>query len=313
MSKFVTLLKATGWAILELIIFLVIGVIIGTSISGILYVIIKPDPTILGGEDLNRPYLMTVIEYAPLLIGALVSLYLTHHKIFKRPLATTGFQKTGFLREIGLGYALAFALLLVGFILLWMVGYIEISKIDWRPNLFFGFILFFLIQSSLEEVISRAFMIPSLTHRFNPIVALVISSSIFAIVHMSNPNVTIISLLNICMAGVLMGLLFMTTERIWMPIGLHAGWNFLQGSFFGFEVSGYDVYSLIDSKEVGPDMITGGAFGFEGSLLSLLLLTVVSAYIIKKNPTIFIKKISIESERVKNDMSDDITVLDLND
>jgi hypothetical protein len=104
------------------------------------------------------------------------------------------------------------------------------------------------------------------------------------------------------LAGALMGLIFLQTKKIWAPIGLHAGWNFLQGSFFGFEVSGFDVYSLIDSQETGMDLFTGGPFGFEGSILASLLLSGFSVWIILKNPSIFSKEDMIASTNTSDDL-----------
>ena len=257
---------------------------IGGLLSVIIYQLMQPDPSILAGENLDKPFTTLIIEYVPLLIGSLTSLYLTHVKIFKRPLSTTGFQSISMTKEFLLGYGLSFLMISIGFFLLFYLDMIEVRGYQWNSSLFLGFLILFLIQSSFEEVVSRSFLIPMLSYYSYPWVGLILSSTVFSLLHSTNPNITLISLCNIFMAGILMGLLFLHTRRIWMSIGLHAGWNFLQGSFFGFEVSGFDVYSLIDSKEVGDDLWTGGAFGYEGSLMSLIFLSFASAWILFKHP-----------------------------
>ncbi len=277
--------KGTLWSLLELIVYLFFIVLIAGSL-GFLSLKLTGENVLDESDMFNRPYMMLLLEYAPLLIGSIASLYITHTLIFKKNFVLTGFSYKNIYKEIGQGGLLALLMLSIGFILLYSLEMIAIEKIDFNPFLFIGFLLFFFVQSSFEEVVTRAFMIPSISSRINVPIALLISSSIFAILHLSNPNINWISLSNIFLAGLLMGLLFLKTNRIWAPIGLHAFWNFLQGSFFGFEVSGFDVYSLIDSKEIGADLWTGGQFGFEGSLIALLLLLVSCIYIIYHNPSI---------------------------
>lgn len=293
-------IKKIGWIILEVLLFVIFTVAIGGLLSIITYQLMQPDPSILSGENLDKPFTTLMIEYLPLLIGSLAALYLTHVKIFKRPLSTTGFQSISVAKEFLQGYGLSFLMISVGFGLLFYLNMIEIEGYLWNPSLFFGFLILFLIQSSFEEIVSRSFLIPMLSNYCNPWIALILSSSVFALLHYTNPNITLISLCNIFMAGILMGLLFLRTRQIWMPIGLHAGWNFLQGSFYGFEVSGFDVYSLIDSKEIGNDLWTGGAFGFEGSLISLIFLSSGSAWIIINHPILLTQNIFKASMVNKN-------------
>lgn len=288
MNKIISILKAALWLLLEFIIFAIITAAISGIFSLIAYKIIDPSSEVLQDDVLiTHPFLMLCLEYLPLFIGSIGSLYITHTLIFKREFPLTGIVQQNIIRDFFAGYILAFAMLLMGFLVLVAPGALTINSISWNALLFFGYLLFFLVQSSFEEIVSRSFMIPSITFRFNKIIALIVSSSIFAIFHISNPGISWISILNIFLAGAVMGLIFLVTKKIWAPIGLHAGWNFLQGSFFGFEVSGFDVYSVINSEETGMDLFTGGPFGFEGSILATLLLGGFSIWIILKNPGIF--------------------------
>jgi membrane protease YdiL (CAAX protease family) len=238
-------------------------------------------------SDLINPYEELLSEYIPLIIASIASLLLVHVVIFKRPLSLTGFVRKAWFRELRLGAVLAWIMLAIGFITLVMFGGIRIDGMDWNTGLFIGFLIMFFIQSSFEEVVSRAFLIPTIERRSNVWLAILGSSLLFSLVHGSNPNVTWLGLTNVFLAGILMGMLFVRYRSIWAPIGLHAAWNFLQGTFFGFEVSGHEVYSVFETTETGNDIITGGAFGFEGSILSVVALFVVSVLVYIGKPSAF--------------------------
>lgn len=229
-----------------------------------------------------NPYEGLVFEYLPLLFSILIALFVSL-RVFKRPFKSAGFIFDNFFSEFSKGIFLALVLLCFGFILLKLFGLILIVDIHWNGSLFFGFFLFFLVQSSVEEIVARSYLIPAIESRSNTWIALVVSSLVFSIVHGSNPNVSLISMINIFLAGMLLGLLFIKYRSIWVPIGFHAGWNFLQGSFFGFEVSGHEVYSLINSKETGNDILTGGSFGFEASILCSIFLVLSFVIILRKS------------------------------
>jgi membrane protease YdiL (CAAX protease family) len=106
---------------------------------------------------------------------------------------------------------------------------------------------------------------------FNPFVALFISSIFFSLIHGSNPNVTTLGLCNIFFAGFFLGASYVFTKNLWFPIGLHFSWNFFQ-AMFGFKVSGLDSYSIIEFTIPENNILNGGEFGFESSILSLLII-----------------------------------------
>lgn len=271
------------WIIGELILYTALLVLIGGAIALLSYYLLSPEQSPLEANGIGNPTDEILIEYLPLLIGSVAALYI-HNLIFDRSWSVTGIIKRNWLPDMGKGYGLAFGLLVVGFLLLLALDMIRVDEIHMDWSLFVGFFILFFVQSSFEEVISRSFMISSMEARTNLWTALIISSLLFSVLHGMNPNISFISLANIFMAGFLLGLIFIKTRSIWMAIGLHAGWNFFQGSFFGYEVSGHEVYSYMNTSEHGNDLLTGGAFGYEGSILALISLVGCSAWMLYNNP-----------------------------
>ncbi|MEJ2055879.1 MAG: CPBP family intramembrane metalloprotease [Calditrichaceae bacterium] len=93
--------------------------------------------------------------------------------------------------------------------------------------------------------------------------------------HLFNPSVSLISTINIFLAGILLGIYFIHKGNLWFPIGMHFTWNFFQGPVFGFEVSGMRTYDIINHDIAGHKLITGGEFGYEGSLIATVAMIVL--------------------------------------
>ncbi len=141
------------------------------------------------------------------------------------------------------------------------------------------FFLFFGVAYH-EELLSRGYHLQNLAQGSNLPLAVWISSFIFSILHLSNPNVNGMAVLGLLAAGLFLAYGYVRTKSLWLPIGLHLGWNFFEGTIFGFPVSGMTDFSLIQQQINGPEWITGGSFGPEAGLL-LLPTLLIGAYIIK--------------------------------
>lgn len=117
-----------------------------------------------------------------------------------------------------------------------------------------------------EELLFRGYPFQRLW-RWKPWVAIIGVSIIFAVLHGWNVAVTPLALFNIFLGGVLLSLAYVRYERLWFPIGLHFGWNMLSGPVLGYPVSGYvPEESLLRVTGSGPELLTGGRFGLEGSV-----------------------------------------------
>ena len=108
---------------------------------------------------------------------------------------------------------------------------------------------------------------------------MVLSSPFLRLRHPANPYATWVSTAGIFFAGVYQSYGYIRTRQLWLPIGLHIGWNFFEGVVFGFPVSGLDIYALARIQVTGPVLWTGGEFGPEAGLILLPSLIVGSALI----------------------------------
>jgi membrane protease YdiL (CAAX protease family) len=132
-----------------------------------------------------------------------------------------------------------------------------------------------LSSSVFEELLFRGVFFGSVEAWFGSWAALVVSSLVFGLTHLINPQGTIEGALFIAVeAGILLGAAFMLTRRLWLSIGFHMAWNYTQSAIFSGIVSGNDAApGLIRSTVKGPDFLTGGSFGVESSVLALTLCT----------------------------------------
>jgi hypothetical protein len=131
-------------------------------------------------------------------------------------------------------------------------------------------LLGFIAVGFYEELMSRGYYLQNLIEGSNLPWGLFLSSAIFSLLHLPNPNSSILSIIGLLASGYFLAYAWLRTGQLWLAIGLHIGWNFFEGPIFGFPVSGLDRSVLIFHTVDGPQWITGGAFGPEAGLVSLL-------------------------------------------
>jgi len=131
------------------------------------------------------------------------------------------------------------------------------------------FFIVFIIVDWNEELLSRGYQLQTIASGLNLFWGVIISSAVFGLLHLGNPNATWVSAVGIFFAGVYLAYGYIRTGQLWLSIGLHIGWNFFEGVVFGFPVSGLDIYALTRIKVQGPELWTGGAFGPEAGLIVL--------------------------------------------
>jgi membrane protease YdiL (CAAX protease family) len=130
-----------------------------------------------------------------------------------------------------------------------------------------------------EELLNRALLLSGLmvTLGGRPAMAVVLCSLVFGLLHLANHNATALSVVGNTLGGMIYALAFVLSKRLWLPIGLHFGWNFVQGPLLGFPVSGFDMGGLQHINEIGPAWLTGGAYGPEAGLVGIVFRFVIIA------------------------------------
>lgn len=280
-----------GWRLIIQVILLLLGM----GCLGIFVGVIGIIQGIAGGEtptvattaaSINRQPLFLMMSSVTTLFAVLLSVGLSGWFVDRRPFADFGFHVSpAWWRDLGFGLALG-ALLMAGiFLFEWALGWIEITD-TLQTNLtqfsFTGAILLqvviFLSVGIYEELFSRGYQLQNLAEglgglvgsRGAIVIAWLLSSSVFGILHAGNPNATLVSTINLIIAGLFLGLGYVLTRELAIPIGLHITWNFFQGNVFGFPVSGgASAVSFIGIEQGGPELWTGGAFGPEAGLIGL--------------------------------------------
>jgi hypothetical protein len=146
-------------------------------------------------------------------------------------------------------------------------------------------LLTFLMVGWNEELLSRGYQLQNLISGLNIPLAVLISSALFGSLHLSNPNANWESAVGVSLAGIFLAYGYLRTRQLWLPIGLHIGWNFFEGVVFGFPVSGIESYRLIRTTVNGPALWTGGRFGPEAGLVLIpgLLIGVLLVSIYTQN------------------------------
>jgi membrane protease YdiL (CAAX protease family) len=131
------------------------------------------------------------------------------------------------------------------------------------------FAVVFIFVGWNEELFSRGYQLQTIASGLNLFWGSILSAFVFAVIHFRNPNSTWVSTAGIFFAGILFAYAYLRTKQLWLPIGLHIGWNFFEGVVFGFPVSALTIYPLTRIQVTGPELWTGGAFGPEAGLILL--------------------------------------------
>ena len=212
-------------------------------------------------------------------IGAVAALY-----AFKKYLSwyvedSESLSFRGKMRMMGIGWAVAAVNFLAIIVCLFLCGYYRIVTVEFDVASQLSWLSLFLLVGVVEEVVFRGILFRLITDKWNIAVGLTTSSLLFGLAHLGNPGATLWAALAIALAsGWLFGMAYAYHQTIWVPIGMHWAWNYLEGGVFGCAVSGtpLDYRPLITPGISGSDILTGGAFGPEASIICVALGIVLS-------------------------------------
>lgn len=196
-----------------------------------------------------------------------------------RTITSLGFAKNGWIKKYLNGFAIGLFMnsLVIGLIALF--GGIEISSSDTNITGFNAigivalFLVGFIVQGASEEILSRGWMMQVIGARYVPWLGVLLSSILFAILHLGNAGINLSSVLNLIFFALFMTLLVLKDGSLWSACAWHSAWNWSLGNIFGLSVSGSgEKATIFDLNTVGNEYISGGGFGPEGSLITTIVL-----------------------------------------
>lgn len=213
------------------------------------------------------------------LAGTILIIYFFKSIVDKESFRSLGFYNHDTFKLFLGGLLTGFIIISIGFFTLLIFKQIQIHSVNTIfPEIVLCLILFLSVSIS-EEIFFRGYVLRNLLLSINSWISLLISSVFFSVVHIFNSDISCMGLLNIFLAGVMLGIPYLYTHNIWYSISLHFSWNFVQGTLYGFNVSGQEIYSVINHTLTFENSWNGGHFGFEGSILSIVL-EIIAIYFI---------------------------------
>jgi len=243
-----------------------------------------------GDNDFQANSLQELIMTFFSFLGTLLLVWIFMKYMDKQNFMDVGLQIKNRKNDIIIGTLLGLVIMGLAFVSLWAAEEIIYTDFNFDVLELIYTTLLFVLVAILEEVLFRGYILKNLMLSFNKYIALIISSALFAIAHGANPNISLFSLTGLFLAGIALGASYIYTKNLWYPIAFHFSWNLFQ-SLFGFNVSGQDIYSIIEFTVPENNKINGGQFGFEGSIFSLLtelilVVLIIYYYQVKKETPI---------------------------
>lgn len=221
------------------------------------------------GYDSERNLL---IEAVLLFLSATATVYLVRRTIDRQSFASLGISIVGQRRSVLVALAAVAIILGLGTAFLVALNAIEVGWNEFSFSNQIMLLIMFLLVGCYEELLFRGYILNNLMTVTNKYIALLISAILFALFHLANDSITLLSTVNLVLAGVLLGVPYILTKNLWFPILFHSFWNYVQGGILGYKVSGLSLNSLFYVTPLDSSVLSGGNFGFEGSLVCTILL-----------------------------------------
>jgi len=266
----------SGWRFLVFCtVFFVSVLITGTGGIALLQAI---DPSVTEAGD-NR---ITIVSGILLLASALFAGWFCGRFLERLPFRALGASFTeGWLRHLLLGILFGALTLVLAVAIGFAFGGLrfEWNGVDTTAltrSLAVSFLIF-AVGAASEEALFRGYMLQTFARSGLASVAIGLTAVFFGYVHKNNDNATTISIINTILAGVWFGIGYLKTRDLWFVFGMHLMWNWMQGAFFGIEVSGLtNLVSAPLLKEIdgGPIWLTGETYGVEGGIVTTIAITV---------------------------------------
>ena len=235
-----------------------------------------------------------ILSFTLLGISATITAYISRKYIDKKSFTSFGLKKDKAAVLDVISGVVNSAIIMAGiYFLMFYTGLIEFIGFSWWTDSISHDVQFsmavmpvilsvfwkLVVVAWWEELVFRGVVLQNIIKGMGLVWAVIISSILFGLVHVGNPDATILSSLLIALITLQLIYAYLKTGQLWLSIGLHLGWNFFQASVFGFASSGRTSPTMIMQNPIGPDWLSGGTFGAEGSIL-IIPFTIVSLFLI---------------------------------
>lgn len=216
----------------------------------------------------------------------LILAYVFARKILKRTNLSLGLVDDNKIKNYGKGILLGFGLLTLIILILNLAGFAQIEKNPrgFDIKLFLIFLPAWIIQGFEEEFLLRAILMNQMAARGKISLAIIANSLIFSIFHLGNADFNIMAFVNIFLMGLVFSLIFYLQDSIYMVGAAHSFWNMIMANIYGSPVSGNKQApgTLFNTNLKGPELISGGGFGVEGSIVTTIVLAILIIILIRK-------------------------------
>lgn len=273
-----------GWRLaIQSLILLAIGGCLSVPLFIVLLIF---DPTLLASYPNLKPEHMLLAVIAET-VAVTLSVFLARRYLDKRSIESLGLKlNLQSLFDVLVGIAITLLQMGSIYLLMSQLGWITFEGFAWEVDPIgivikntFLFLLIFMLVGWTEELLSRGYHLQTIASGTNLFWGVLLSSAVFSLLHIGNAGANWASVMGIFFAGLLFAYAYIRTKQLWLPIGMHIGWNFFEGVVFGFPVSGLDTYALTRITVQGPKIWTGGVFGPEAGLIVLPAL-ILGAFLI---------------------------------
>ncbi|MBR2161599.1 MAG: CPBP family intramembrane metalloprotease [Bacteroidaceae bacterium] len=253
---------------------LCLQIVVFLILSGILSLGILIPVETLGLDWLSGSgtFAFMISEFA-MLIGALLAAFLILRFWEKKPFSDLGFSFLHRGKDLLWGFFIAFAIYAIGFAVSVAAGWVRIVDVGFYAKDLLLYLLLMVAVGMYEELSCRGFVLGRMLNAgIHPFFALFLSSLLFAAMHLGNDGITAVAFISLTLTGMLLGATYLYTRNLAFPIALHTFWNWIQGAVCGYSVSGTDSGQSVFSIALSDNtLMNGGEFGFEGSLVCIIL------------------------------------------
>jgi hypothetical protein len=233
------------------------------------------------------------------ILGLVLAAMLLLRYVDRRPVALLGLGfESGWLREAGLGVVAGAAATGLLAVVMLAAGWVDLAlteDLGGSLAVLPSYAAFFTLASAVEELLFRGYPLQVLAEGSRRWLAGLVLCLIFAWAHVGNPDISMVGIGNIFLAAVVLTILYFQTRRLWLPIAFHMSWNFSQSWLWGFDVSGIEIdHRLLVVTTHGPQQLTGGGFGLEGSVLTLVLFVLIVVWLLAATPLRPVRQVRVE-------------------